>query len=213
MKFIENINEIEFNNFVKKNCSTFMQTSYFGEINKFKNLNYHLVGLEDNNKILATAMILEKKLIKNITYLYIPRGFVTDFNNKTIVNTFINELKKFGKKRKAIFISIDPEIILKIDNKEQNINLNLKNYGFKHLGFNYYFENRQPRFTYCLNLKDNYINNFHATTKKIYNKGNLYNLEISKGNKDNIKDFYNLMLETGIRNDVIFFCCIFNTYR
>lgn len=115
MKFIENVNEQRFNDFIKANCSSFMQTSYFGEINKSKGLNYFLVGLENKDDLVAGAMILEKKLIGKFNYLYIPRGFVIDFKNEKIMNEFVKNLKIFGKKRKAIFISIDPEVIIKID--------------------------------------------------------------------------------------------------
>ena len=63
MKFINNVDEDKFNDFVKQNSSSFMQTSYFGKINQAKGLKYFLVGLEDNGKLVATAMILEKHLI------------------------------------------------------------------------------------------------------------------------------------------------------
>lgn len=206
MKFIKNVDEEKFNNFIKQNCSSFMQTSYFGEISKSKGLNYFLVGLENKGDLVAGAMILEKKLIGKFNYLYIPRGFVLDFKNEKIMSEFVKNLKIFGKKRKAIFISIDPEVIIKIDGVgKDNLIDNFKQLGFNHLGFNYYFENRQPRFTYNLKLNDNYVDNFHPTTKKIYKRGNLYDLDIYKGNRDDIDDFYQLMLETGNRKKAIFF--------
>lgn len=207
MKFIENVDEKVFNDFVKQNSSSFMQTSFFGKINKAKGLKSFLVGIEDNGKLVASAMILEKHLIGNYTYLYIPRGFITDYNNFTLLKLFTKYLKEFGQKKKAIFIAIDPEIILSIDNKVMNKDLlnDFKKLKFKHLGFNYYFENRQPRYTYCLDLLENMYDNFHSTTKKIYNRGNIYNIEISKGNTNDILDFHNLMLETANRNQAIFF--------
>ena len=206
MKFITNVDEEKFNNFIKQNCSSFMQTSYFGEINRAKGLNYFLVGLEDEGKLVAGALVLEKNLIGKFNYLYIPRGFVLDFDNQELMKAFVEHLKSFGKKRKAIFITIDPEIIIKIDEVGQaNPIKSLEQLGFHHLGYNYYFENRQPRFTYNLKLNDNYVENFHPTTKKIHKRGNLYNLDIYKGNKDDIDDFYNLMLETGDRKKATFF--------
>lgn len=207
MKFINNVDEDKFNDFVKQNSSNFMQTSYFGKINQAKGLKYFLVGLEDNGKLVATAMILEKHLISNYNYLYIPRGFIANFNDFNLLKTFTDYLKDFGKKKKAIFIAIDPEIILSIDDNKfnQDLIINFKKLNFNHLGFNYYFENRQPRYTYCLDLKENLSDNFHSTTKKIYNRGNIYNIEIVKGDINDISSFHNLMLETGNRNQAVFF--------
>ena len=110
MKFIENIDEKEYNNFLKKNNSHFMQTIEFGKIKEDKGLIPHFVGLKDNNKLVATAMLLEKKLPFNLTYFYVPRGFTIDYNNKELLQEFTNELKLFCKKKKAIFLKIDPAI-------------------------------------------------------------------------------------------------------
>ena len=204
MKFIDNVDEKRFNDFIKKNCTSFMQTSYFGKINEFKGLNYYLVGLEDNGKLVGCAMVLEKHLIYKYNYLYIPRGFVTDYENQELVDTFTHYLKIFGKEKKAIFIAIDPEIIISIDSeKQKNIIDNFKEY--KHLGYNLYFENREPRFTYQLKLTDDLFDNFHPTTKKIYKRGNVFDLELIKGSIKDIDDFYELMLETGNRKNANFF--------
>lgn len=207
MKFLDNVDEMEFNKFVKENSSNFMQTSYYGRINKTKGFNYHLTGLKENDKLIASALILEKKLIGKYTYLYIPRGFIIDLNNKDLITTFINHLKSFGKKKHAIYICIDPEEVISIDGKKKDIILLniLKNLGFKHLGFNYFFENNQPRFTYQLDLNDDLFNNFHPTTKKIYNRGNIFDIEIYKGTENDIKKFHDLMLETANRNNATFF--------
>lgn len=207
MKFRENIDQKTFNNFVAKHNQSFMQSSYFGQINQAKGLKYYLVGMENDGALVATAMILEKHLIGKYNYLYIPRGFVSDFNNDDTNKAFTAYLKKFGKKKKAVFIAIDPEIIISIDSNKTNENLikTFKNLGFKHLGFNHYFENRQPRYTYCLELNSNFANNLHATTKKIYNRGNIYNIKVIKGDITDIPDFYKLMLETGDRKQAIFF--------
>ena len=215
MKFIENIDEKEYNNFLKNNNSHFMQTIEFGKIKEDKGLIPHFVGLKDNNKLVATAMLLEKKLPFNLTYFYVPRGFTIDYNNKELLQEFTNELKLFCKKKKAIFLKIDPAIKRytqdtdgnKIDgeNNEELIKY-LESIGYKHLGFNIGFTNEQPRFTFRIDIDkpiEEVYKNFHATTRKVLNKGNQYNLDIYKGNENDINDFYQTMIETAKREHII----------
>jgi peptidoglycan pentaglycine glycine transferase (the first glycine) len=52
---------------------------------------------------------------------------------------------------------------------------------------------------------DSIRNNFHSTTKNIYNKGNQYELEICKNDENLIDDFYKTMQETANRNNVTFY--------
>ena len=216
MEFVENLSKEEYEQFTSKSeYGHFMQSYDFGQIRKIKHFTPHYVGLKDNNKLVCTALLLEKKLKMKYTYFYCPRGYVIDFNNKELFNTFTKYLKEFAKKRKAIFIKIDPAIklhTLDIDGNiiegEDNSNIvdYLKNIGYKHLGYNLGFENEQPRFTFRINIDkswDEVYSAMHPTTKKILNKGNQYNLNIYKGNKDDINDFYLTMIETAKREGIV----------
>ena len=65
MHFIENVNKDDFEEFVKNNPykSHFMQSYYWGNVMKEKNFIPHYVGLEDDGKLVATALLLQKKLL------------------------------------------------------------------------------------------------------------------------------------------------------
>lgn len=216
MEFIENISKEEYEQFVSNSeYGHFMQSYDFGQIRKIKHFTPHYVGLKENDKLVCAALLLEKKLIMKYTYFYCPRGYVIDFNNKDLLNTFTKYLKYYAKKKKAIFIKIDPAIklhTLDIDGNviegEDNSNIvdYLKSIGYKHLGYNLGFENEQPRFTFRININkswDEVYSAMHPTTKKILNKGNQYNLNIYKGNKEDINDFYLTMIETAKREGII----------
>lgn len=217
MEFIETISKEEFENFVKSNPKAhFMQSYYWGEIQKNKHFQPYYVGLKENNQLVATALLLEKKIFKNIGYLYCPRGFVTDYSNEKIVEEFLIHLKKFTKKKKDMFLRLDPDIILHIldDNgnpKETNeigkktIDLFQKN-KFKHKGFNKNFENNQPRYTFRLSLDTDWntiYSNFHPTTRKILNKNNPFSLNVYKGTQNDLNAFYTTMLETSKRENIV----------
>ena len=81
----------------------------------------------------------------------------------------------------------------------------LKNLGYKHLGYNKAFEHNQPRYTFRLSIDKpltEVINNFHNTTKKVINRGNLYELEIEKNKDDSMDGFYQTMIETAKRENL-----------
>ena len=69
MKFDDNINIKEYEEFVnKQENSHFMQTYEFGEIGKNKQYLPHYVGLRKDDKLVCTALILEKKLIGKYSF-------------------------------------------------------------------------------------------------------------------------------------------------
>lgn len=203
-EFIINLKKEEYEKFVFNNRkSHFMQSYNWGEVQKEKNFKPYYIGLKKDNKLVATALILEKKILKNIGYLYCPRGFITDYRDFETIKVFISYLKKFIKNNHDIFLRIDPDLDIK--ENYDTIDM-LKKLGFKHKGFNKNFENNQPRYTFRLNIDkkmEEIYKNFHPTTRKILNKGNQYDLEIKKGNMSDIDDFYLTMLETAKRENIV----------
>lgn len=219
MKFIDNIDKKEYDNFViKNNKSHFLQSYTWGLFSKkTKGLIPFYVGLKDNkNNLVAVTLLLQKKLPLGYSYFYAPRGFIIDFSNKKLLTEFVDNLKDYCKKKKAIFLKIDPDLIWSSKDSKDNIVSdekdskkifdNLKELGFKHFGFTKNFEITQPRYTFRLSLKENIdtiFNSFHDTTKKILKRGNPYELELSKNNND-INDFYFTMMETAKREELIY---------
>lgn len=215
MEFIENIDKLEYEEFVKKSFKPhFMQSYYFGQIMKYKNFIPHYVGLKENGILIATALLLKKKLTKKYCYFYSPRGYILDYNNKKIIEEFTFHIKKYAKKHNAIFVKIDPDVKLHDLDIDGNIlgndNTSLVDYlssiGYKHKGFNVDFINEQPRFTFRLDINrplDEIYSKIHPTTRKILNKKNQYNLNIYKGNKNDIIKFYETMKDTAKRENLL----------
>lgn len=215
MKFIENIDKKRYEEFVKghKKCH-FLQSYAWGEIQeKNRKLIPHYVGVEKDSKLVATALLLEKKLPLGYSYFYSPRGFVINFLDNELLKFFTNEIKKYAKKKKSIFIKIDPDIIINKYNNEgkviehskdyEKIFNNLKNLGFKHLGFTKNFESTQPRYSFRINLKNDIFDNFSKTTKQRINKAEKLHTKVRIGNIDDIKTFSDLMDITEKRKDFI----------
>ena len=73
----------EYENFVKNSKkSHFLQSHAWGEFaKKEKNLTPYYLGLKDEEKIIATALLLQKHLPINYSYFYSPRGFILDYED------------------------------------------------------------------------------------------------------------------------------------
>ena len=61
---------------------------------------------------LATAMVLKRKLPRlPFSILYLPKGPALDYNDRELRQSVLAQLEKLGKKEKAIFVKIDPDVV------------------------------------------------------------------------------------------------------
>ena len=203
---IVDINEKEYRNFTEKNKEThFLQSYEWGEVSKERGLKPFYLALKDKNKIIATALLLQKDLILGYSYFYIPRGYTIDYKNKEIVKVFTEKIKDWCKKKKGIFFKIDPDIKLHtIDNNANKIdgenNYALVNFlnsiGFKRKKLTKFFETMQPRFTFRISLKpsiEEIESNYNLTNIQRIKKAEKNGVYVEKGTKNDIKEFVRLM--------------------
>ncbi|MEE0880510.1 MAG: peptidoglycan bridge formation glycyltransferase FemA/FemB family protein, partial [Turicibacter sp.] len=112
MKFLTNLSAERFNTFATNHQKNHFLQSYEWGVFKSKSpdWSFDMVGLEDESgNLVAGALVLIRFLpmIKR-PFLYIPRGYIIDFNNKELLKTFTDYMDKYAKSKKAIFIKIDP---------------------------------------------------------------------------------------------------------
>lgn len=219
MKFINNVPKERYEEFVKNNPkSHFLQSYAWGQFSKeARGLTPHYVALEDNsNNIVAATLLLEKKLPLGYSYFYAPRGFILNFNDEKLILTFTNKIKDYVKKYNAIFVKIDPDLIVrKTDNDYNEIPLEtdynlylayLKKAGFKHLGFTKNFETSQPRYTFRIDLNrpfEDIEDKISKSTKQRIHKAKQLGTNFKIGTSEDLPDFYNLMLITESKKDFI----------
>jgi lipid II:glycine glycyltransferase (peptidoglycan interpeptide bridge formation enzyme) len=65
----------------------------------------------------AAALILKRQILSNgfaarLCILYSPKGPLLDWSNEPLRNRVLNDLQSFAKKQGAIFLKMDPDIIL-----------------------------------------------------------------------------------------------------
>ena len=216
---LKNLEKEKFDEFVRnhKTKSHFLQSLSWGEFSKIKkNLTPYYLGLvNEEDEILASVLLLEKKLPMNKCYFYAPRGFVIDYKRKDLVREMTKKVVAFAKSKKAIFVKIDPDIIKESTNYQNEKTENpdydtifqtLKSCGFKHQGYTKNFETMQPRYTFRIDLTqdlEEIENHFSKTTKQRIAKAEKLNTEVVIGTKKDLKDFYYLMTLTESRKDFI----------
>lgn len=217
-KLIE-LDKEKFEDFQKSSPkSHFLQSYYWGEFSKVKkNLTPYYMGLvDDKNNVLGTCLLLQKKLPLNYSYFYSPRGFVIDYNSDELIKDMTEKVVEFTKKKKSIFLKIDPDIIKKaynyndeevesINDSDRIFNL-LTSIGFKHLGFTKNFETMQPRYTFRIDMNqsmDDIYNHFSKTTKQRIQKAIKLGTEVVIGDINDIDKFYELMMITESRKDFV----------
>ncbi len=217
---LKNLASEQFDDFVRHHPtkSHFLQSAAWGELAKEKRhlTPYYLGLVDDDEQIVAATLLLKKQLPLGLCYFYAPRGYVIDFSNQKLVETFTHELTAFAKRKKAIYIKIDPDIIwqrqtydgtvIEEEKKDQKIYKYLLQLGYKHLGFTKNFETMQPRYTFRINLEqsqEEIENHFSKTTKQRIAKANKLHAKVRIGSKEDLPTFYQLMMLTENRKDFV----------
>lgn len=210
---IKELQQQQFDEFAKKQERThFMQSYPWGEVNKKRGYLVHHLGFFNEDKLCATALLLEKKVLKWSTF-YCPRGPIANYQDNADLTAVISGLKQYVKNHHGLYLKLDPDLIIHKLDKDGNIiedypeNLaviaKLKDLGGKHKGFTTNFiDTANPRFTFRVNVnrsEEELLSSFHNTTRKILKENNPNGLILKKGDSSDITAFYEVMKETAIR--------------
>jgi len=210
-KFVIDIDPNEFDSFTYKQINNhYTKTAAYGKFKKNEGYDYFLVGVKDDDQLVATAMILRKRITYLFSYYcYVPYGYAMNYTDKELLSFMDAQIVKYvSDVLHACFLRIDPNICRlehEQDGKLKNDGFNnewltaqLINDGFTHLGYNYgYSGNWMSRFTYVLDLSPEielikkHIKNFNNHTKK--NQMRL--IEVYEGQEEDLKILYHAQLE------------------
>jgi len=207
MKLI-NIDEKTYLNYaLNQQYISIYQLPQWGELKKENGWITHLLGLYDDKELIGVTLILEKRTLIKKSLFYAPRGFLLDFNNQELLQEFVNLLKIYIKEHKGFLLKVDPNVILKIydsngnelENVGENILINMKKIGFKHLGFTKNFETLQPRYICRFKLRETYektLESFSKSTRKNIAKVEKNGVHTRKIDVNEIDLFVSLLEET-----------------
>ena len=213
MKFVT-LNNDEYNNFLtKNNQSSFMQTIEFGNLKKESSQKVHIVGIKENDEIVASALILETKTRFNKSRFYSPRGLIVDYHNIELLTFFVNNLKNYIKENNGFILIIDPNVVYRVrtsdgdiigDEKDDESINNLKNLEFKHYGFNLYLDAMQARWAYRMTLDEEYDKkflNFSKSTRKNMESSYKKGLQVRKGKIEDLPTLTSIFNVTSKRKN------------
>lgn len=194
----------EFDEFSKNyNISTVYQTSQYALTMNNQDYDSILLGLVDSNDIIQAATLILITNNRKFKFAYSPRGYLIDYRNEELVTLFTSFIKEYLNKNNVVTLKINPPIFKTIYYiKENNIYKNnyydhilnfLISLGYKHLGYNSYFEGIRPRFEAVINLeieeKDMFDNLKRELKTKIRNAKKT-GIKIIKGNDNDLNILY-----------------------
>lgn len=217
MELIE-LSEKEFKKFADTSDQiTFHQTIEWGKLKSFNGWKSYFVGLKDDKKIKAAALLLAKKIPKVKKYMfYSPRGFLIDYKDKDLLKEFTEKIKVFAKEKNAIFIKIDPYVPYKERNNNGEIVENgfdnsivvdnLKELGYKHFGFNLMQDTLQPRWMHVIDTDrsmDDIMKDMESKTRQILRKNEKCGIITHEITRDELPKFKEIMQHTSDRREFV----------
>lgn len=199
----KNLTIFEFSKFVIDNSlKNHYQTPEYASFMIHNGYTCEFVGLTDNNTVIAASLLLIKKISLTKSYAYAPRGFILNYFNNDLFQTFTNKIKLYCQKKHIIFIKLNPEIFIAEYDYEQNkfINNNnfrlldsFKNSGYQKLNHSKPFTSKLPEYSAIIELKKaNYLD-YQKNTRNKIRKSYKEGLSIEKTSLNKIEEVFSFI--------------------
>ncbi len=211
---LRQINKKEFETFCKASpLSNFFQTKEYAELKRKEGYHTYFVGLDDSGRLLAATLLISSEFtITKKRVFFCPRGYIIDYRNQELLNTFTKELVAYVKEKKGILIKITPNLMLKERDKNGELVSggmnnskcveNLLDIGYKRIS-SYYLVN--PNFLYTLDLKgknnEEIYENISSDVKSIIERNEKIGITISKIEKEDSDKFLSILRNCSNRID------------
>ncbi|MBL1226392.1 aminoacyltransferase [Enterococcus sp. BWR-S5] len=187
-----------------------LQSSSWAEVKN--NWGSEIVGVYQDGQLIASGLVLIRPLPAGFTFLYTPRGPIMDYTNKELVQFFMEQLKKFGKKKRAVFIKMDPTVIYKdilMDREEkmnpeaQMIVENITSAGAKYQGLTMEMSATiQPRFQANIYKEDFSEEQLSKSTRKMLKQAQKKGVVVRQGHKELVPAFAEMIKLTTERQQI-----------
>lgn len=196
----------EFETFSKDHIlKNMFQTIQYAELMSKYGYTPMYIGAFNDNKLIAASLILTKGIAPAFKYGYAPRGYLIDFLNSELLDSFTKKLQSFLFKKNIVFVKINPEITYSTLDKETGekevnyINAKivdiLQSLGYIKLKDNIYFEALLPRYNAVINLLEYDFNSLQTTVKNKIIKNSKKGLHLKEGKEEDIEILYNFIKE------------------
>ncbi len=184
----------------------FLNSTLAGNKFKLDGCNVHYVGIKDDDKIIAAAMIAGYKVKYFGYYYYAPRGFVMDYKDQEVVKMMTEKTKAYLKKHHGLYLKINPNVEYQDHDKDGNVIGSFKNddilkilkdYGYIHKGLTKGYDlQEQCRWVSIIDLKekteDEVFKNFASQTRNDIKTADKYAVKVRELKKDELSILYDM---------------------
>ena len=203
--FNENVAPERHDAFVRQSpLCNLLQSSDWAKVKE--NWDHAIVGVEDEDGLKASAMVLIKRLPLHFTMMYIPRGPIMDHTDEQLVCFFMSALKRWAKRYHCLFIKMDPGIHYKDYPIGEDIPLildNMKKAGAIHQGFTTYIEESiQPRYQANVYACEDFEVSLPRHTRRLIKDAVKRDVRVVRAGKEQIQAFSDVVALTEKRKHV-----------
>ena len=171
---------------------------------------------KDDKKVVAAAMMLRRRIPirgfgARLNIFYIPKGPLMDWSDEPLRERVLNDLQAFAKKQGAIFLKIDPDVMLGtgipggtdyvVDNGGQAVMSDLKRKGWLFSSDQIQFRN-----TVLIDLspsKDDILARMKQKTRYNIRLASRKGVTVRVGNLDDLPMLYKMYAETSVRDGFV----------
>ena len=204
MRFVTKETEQEYTEFLENHerCN-FQQSLEWGKV-KTNWIKEVVLAEDENHKIIGSICVWIRKMPIFGNMMYASRGPVCDIHNEDVLKQLTEGVRELGKKYNAFVFRMEPDI--KKDDKEFREIVEKIGYKIKDDAKDFKDE-IQPRFVFRLDIKgkteDEILAGCHQKTRYNIRLAKRKGVEIREGNREDLKDFHKIMIETGSRDGFI----------
>jgi lipid II:glycine glycyltransferase (peptidoglycan interpeptide bridge formation enzyme) len=170
----------------------------------------------DQSDVVAAAMMLKRRIpiagfAARLSILYIPKGPLMDWSNQSMSERVLNDLQSFAKKQGAIFLKIDPDVVLGtgipgdedvvVDSGGQAVRSDLKRRGWLFSSDQIQFRN-----TVMLDLspsEDEMLARMKQKTRYNIRLAGRKGVIVRAGNRGDLSMLYRMYAETSVRDGFV----------
>lgn len=181
----------------------FQQSLEWGEV-KTSWVKEVVLSEDGSGNIKGSICIWIRKIPVFGNIMYVARGPVCNIHDEETLKDLKDGADELAKKYKAFVLRMEPDVE-KTDEEFREI---MNDLGFEIKDDSKDFKDEiQPRFVFQLDLrgkdKDTVFNEFHSKTRYNIRLAMKKGVEIKEGNKEDLKEFHRIMVETGKRDNFL----------
>ncbi|HJC36979.1 MAG TPA: aminoacyltransferase [Candidatus Merdibacter merdavium] len=211
-QFTDSIDPREHDAFVSAHpLCNLLQSSAWAEVKS--NWDHQIVGMREGTALIASALVLIRRLPLGLCMMYVPRGPIMDYTDRQMTQRFFDALKRWAKKQRCIFIKMDPGILLRsypfgsetpdADPAALRCIDNIKAAGAVHHGFPLLIKDSvQPRFAMGVAACDDLDKHLPQATIRSRNVALRKNVKVYEATKEELHQFAEVMHSTENRKHI-----------